>query len=234
MFSVDTISGLLYYIRVVKRNDARASGSAVEHHLAKVGVAGSIPVSRSREGSGSPAEAVRGFSLCAEPRGKRSPAEAVRGFSLCAEGLFFMRRTERQKIACRGGSGLFFMRRTERQKIREVKETGATVCLVVPAFPFLADPRFDFARPGVSCFHDPGEAVCRPRCKRPVRPLTRSLPLSRGYSTSCPHPRPDSGRLPVRCISRGRGRGTDCSGFPHPSGPSPRCWALSSRCTRNS
>ena len=149
-------------------------------------------------------------------------------------GLFFMRRTERQKIACRGGSGLFFMRRTERQKIREVKETGATVCLVVPAFPFLADPRFDFARPGVSCFHDPGEAVCRPRCKRPVRPLTRSLPLSRGYSTSCPHPRPDSGRLPVRCISRGRGRGTDCSGFPHPSGPSPRCWALSSRCTRNS
>ena len=208
MFSVDTISGLLYYIRVVKRNDARASGSAVEHHLAKVGVAGSIPVSRSREGSGSPAEAVRGFSLCAEPRGKRLPAEAVRGFSLCAE--------------------------TERQKIREVKETGATVCLVVPAFPFLADPRFDFARPGVSCFHDPGEAVCRPRCKRPVRPLTRSLPLSRGYSTSCPHPRPDSGRLPVRCISRGRGRGTDCSGFPHPSGPSPRCWALSSRCTRNS
>ena len=149
-------------------------------------------------------------------------------------GLFIMRRTERQKIACRGGSGLFFMRRTERQKIREVKETGATVCLVVPAFPFLADPRFDFARPGVSCFHDPGEAVCRPRCKRPVRPLTRSLPLSRGYSTSCPHPRPDSGRLPVRCISRGRGRGTDCSGFPHPSGPSPRCWALSSRCTRNS
>ena len=85
MFSVDTISGLLYYIRVVKRNDARASGSAVEHHLAKVGVAGSIPVSRSREGSGSPAEAVRGFSLCAEPRGKRLPAEAVRGFSLCAE-----------------------------------------------------------------------------------------------------------------------------------------------------
>ena len=148
-------------------------------------------------------------------------------------GLFFMRRTERQKIACRGGSGLFFMRRTERQKIREVKETGATVCLVVPAFPFLADPRFDFARPGVSCFHDPGEAVCRPRCKRPVRPLTRSLPLSRGYSTSCPHPRPDSGRLPVRCISRGRGRGTDCSGFPHPSDPSPRCWALSSRYTRS-
>ena len=146
----------------------------------------------------------------------------------------FLYAQKRQKIACRGGSGLFFMRRTERQKIREVKETGATVCLVVPAFPFLADPRFDFARPGVSCFHDPGEAVCRPRCKRPVRPLTRSLPLSRGYSTSCPHPRPDSGRLPVRCISRGRGRGTDCSGFPHPSGPSPRCWALSSRCTRNS
>ncbi len=31
----------------VVRNNKCASGSAVEHHLAKVGVAGSIPVSRS-------------------------------------------------------------------------------------------------------------------------------------------------------------------------------------------
>ncbi len=38
-----------------------ASGSAVEHHLAKVGVAGSIPVSRSREGSGLSDVAVRSF-----------------------------------------------------------------------------------------------------------------------------------------------------------------------------
>ena len=35
------------YFVVEESNSKCASGSAVEHHLAKVGVAGSIPVSRS-------------------------------------------------------------------------------------------------------------------------------------------------------------------------------------------
>ncbi len=50
-FVVDKYIFFMYYSLCREYDTQCASGSAVEHHLAKVGVAGSIPVSRSGEGS---------------------------------------------------------------------------------------------------------------------------------------------------------------------------------------
>ena len=70
-FVVDKHIFFMYYSLCREYDTQCASGSAVEHHLAKVGVAGSIPVSRSREGSG--------FA-----RGGRFGA-----FFFCAEALYY-------------------------------------------------------------------------------------------------------------------------------------------------
>ena len=49
-FVVDKQFFFMYYSLCREYDTQCASGSAVEHHLAKVGVAGSIPVSRSEGG----------------------------------------------------------------------------------------------------------------------------------------------------------------------------------------
>ena len=49
-FVVDKHIFFMYYSLCREYDTQCASGSAVEHHLAKVGVAGSIPVSRSEGG----------------------------------------------------------------------------------------------------------------------------------------------------------------------------------------